>query len=387
MAVHFLKSFFFFFLVWFAVAAGADERADTERQLKQLRAKVIKIQKQISAQQTEKNSVERALKKLDGRVAGLGHKMAALNQDVKQYNMELARLGGEKKRVLAQLGASREALYEQIRTAYRMGQQPQLKMLLNQENPTFVSRMTVYFRYVSQAQGRVITQAQTLVDQLDSVEHELSSAAAGLKAAKVQLLAEQNELEQLREQREQVIETLARSIQQDQSALSRTQQDQRVLEKLLSELSSVLEDVPELSQESRPFKTLKGKLIRPVKGRVSVTFGSSKNRSGLRWSGILIDTPAGTSVRAVSHGQVVFAEWLRGYGYLIILDHGQEYLSLYGYNQSLEREVGDWVLPGETIALTGSSGGQKKTGLYFELRHKGKPMSPIAWITKNKGSG
>ena len=101
----------------------------------------------------------------------------------------------------------------------------------------------------------------------------------------------------------------------------------------------------------------------------------------------MIDAPAGTEVQAISHGQVVFAEWLRGYGYLIILDHGQEYLSLYGYNQSLEREVGDWVLPGETIALTGSSGGQKKTGLYFELRHKGKPMSPLAWITKNKGSG
>ncbi len=374
-------------MVWFAVAAGADERADAERQLEQLRAKALKIQKQISAQQTEKNEVERALKKLDEQVAGLGRKMAALNQDIKQYNTELGRLGGEKKRVMAQLEGSQEVLYEQIRTAYRMGQQPQLKMLLNQESPTLVSRMAVYFRYVSQAQSQVITQAQSLVDQLGSVEHELSTAAEGLKVAKVQLLAEQSELGQLRQQREQVIETLVQSIQQDQSALSRAQQDQRVLEKLLSELSSVLEDVPELSQESRPFKTLKGKLIRPVKGRVSVAFGSSKNRSGLRWNGILIDAPAGTEVQAISHGQVVFAEWLRGYGYLIILDHGQEYLSLYGYNQSLEREVGDWVLPGETIALTGSSGGQKKTGLYFELRHKGKPMSPLAWITKNKGSG
>lgn len=374
-------------MVWFAVAAGADERADAERQLEQLRAKALKIQKQISAQQTEKNEVERALKKLDEQVAGLGRKMAALNQDIKQYNTELGRLGGEKKRVMAQLEGSQEVLYEQIRMAYRMGQQPQLKMLLNQESPTLVSRMAVYFRYVSQAQSQVITQAQSLVDQLGSVEHELSTAAEGLKVAKVQLLAEQSELGQLRQQREQVIETLVQSIQQDQSALSRAQQDQRVLEKLLSELSSVLEDVPELSQESRPFKTLKGKLIRPVKGRVSVAFGSSKNRSGLRWNGILIDAPAGTEVQAISHGQVVFAEWLRGYGYLIILDHGQEYLSLYGYNQSLEREVGDWVLPGETIALTGSSGGQKKTGLYFELRHKGKPMSPLAWITKNKGSG
>ncbi len=374
-------------MVWFAVAAGADERADAERQLEQLRAKALKIQEQISAQQTEKNEVERALKKLDEQVAGLGRKMAALNQDIKQYNTELGRLGGEKKRVMAQLEGSQEVLYEQIRTAYRMGQQPQLKMLLNQESPTLVSRMAVYFRYVSQAQSQVITQAQSLVDQLGSVEHELSTAAEGLKVAKVQLLAEQSELGQLRQQREQVIETLVQSIQQDQSALSRAQQDQRVLEKLLSELSSVLEDVPELSQESRPFKTLKGKLIRPVKGRVSVAFGSSKNRSGLRWNGILIDAPAGTEVQAISHGQVVFAEWLRGYGYLIILDHGQEYLSLYGYNQSLEREVGDWVLPGETIALTGSSGGQKKTGLYFELRHKGKPMSPLAWITKNKGSG
>ena len=387
MIEHFLKTCLAFAMVWFAVAAGADERADAERQLEQLRAKALKIQKQISAQQTEKNEVERALKKLDEQVAGLGRKMAALNQDIKQYNTELGRLGGEKKRVMAQLEGSQEVLYEQIRTAYRMGQQPQLKMLLNQESPTLVSRMAVYFRYVSQAQSQVITQAQSLVDQLGSVEHELSTAAEGLKVAKVQLLAEQSELGQLRQQREQVIETLVQSIQQDQSALSRAQQDQRVLEKLLSELSSVLEDVPELSQESRPFKTLKGKLIRPVKGRVSVAFGSSKNRSGLRWNGILIDAPAGTEVQAISHGQVVFAEWLRGYGYLIILDHGQEYLSLYGYNQSLEREVGDWVLPGETIALTGSSGGQKKTGLYFELRHKGKPMSPLAWITKNKGSG
>ena len=222
-------------MVWFAVAAGADERADAERQLEQLRAKALKIQKQISAQQTEKNEVERALKKLDEQVAGLGRKMAALNQDIKQYNTELGRLGGEKKRVMAQLEGSQEVLYEQIRTAYRMGQQPQLKMLLNQESPTLVSRMAVYFRYVSQAQSQVITQAQSLVDQLGTVEHELSTAAEGLKVAKVQLLAEQSELGQLRQQREQVIETLVQSIQQDQSALSRAQQDQRVLEKLLSE--------------------------------------------------------------------------------------------------------------------------------------------------------
>ena len=152
------------------------------------------------------------------------------------------------------------------------------------------------------------------------------------------------------------------------------------LQKLIDSIQEIFDDAPEVEEIARqPFADLKGKLAWPVKGKLRKMFGRRKPLSNLRWQGVLIEAPSGRYVRAVSHGRVAFADWLRGFGNLIIIDHGNSYLSLYGHNESLFKAAGEWVEAGDVIGSTGDSGGQAKSGLYFEIRRNGKPQNPTRW--------
>ena len=174
------------------------------------------------------------------------------------------------------------------------------------------------------------------------------------------------------------IESLIRLIQQGGSLVN-LKDDALQLQNLINSIEEIFVDAPVPGFSRQTFAELKGKLAWPVKGKLRKLYGRHKPLSNLRWQGIVIEAPIGRQIRAVSHGRVAFADWLRGLGNLIIIDHGNSYLSLYGHNESLFKSAGEWVESGDVIASIGNSGGQKANGLYFEIRKKGKPQNPTGW--------
>lgn len=175
-------------------------------------------------------------------------------------------------------------------------------------------------------------------------------------------------------------------MQDSKKQLRRWETDEKALVKLLIQLQQTLENMPMGEGTRKNFAQQKGKLPWPTKGKLVIRYGSSRQVGNLKWQGIMIRASQGQNIKAVSHGRVAFADWLRGFGLLIILDHGDGFMSLYGHNQSLLKETGDWVDPGEPISTAGDSGGQSKTGLYFEIRKNGKPVNPMRWCRKQRGT-
>ena len=201
-------------------------------------------------------------------------------------------------------------------------------------------------------------------------------------------MIEQDEQQQLaasRQQRQQVLGALDRDLQDKGARLARLKQDEQELQALIRKLQETIDDLPEVKTDERPLKSLKGRLNWPLKGRMLARFGSRK-AGNLRWDGVMIGTPEGRKVKAVHRGRVAFADWLRGYGLLLIIDHGDGYMTLYGNNQSLFKETGEWVEASEPVALAGSSGGRPEPGIYFGIRVKGKAVNPRKWCRRTKGN-
>ena len=377
----------YFLIAFLAIGiANANDLSDKQEKLDKLRSKITAVQQKINRQQSKKGGVESQIKALDKQVASLSKKIKTLNSESAKYDQQLLQLKHQLEAAKSNIGTHQENLMKQLRAAYVMGKQPKLKVLLNQEDPSAISRMQIYFRYVNLAQNEVISKAQVFADQLLSVQREILRATKGLFSTRARLLSEHKKLDQARIKRKQTIAALTKSIKKERSSLTHMKADRQALEALIKQLDNILADIPDSLGEKQPFKKLKGKLIQPVSGKNIIKFGTRKAYNNLRWNGILIDAKEGTQVHAVSHGQVIFASWMRGFGYLVILDHGGGYLSLYGYNQLISKDVGDWVVPGDVIALVGGSGGQNKSGLYFEIRYRGKPVNPARWITKYRGS-
>jgi septal ring factor EnvC (AmiA/AmiB activator) len=186
-----------------------------------------------------------------------------------------------------------------------------------------------------------------------------------------------------RRQRKELLAELGKKIKNQENTLTDLETSRGRIENLLKSLGELLADIPTSPSETRPFVSLKGKLPWPVNGPFMGSFGQPKNYGNLKWNGVLIQAELGTPVHVVSHGRVAFADWLQGFGFIIIIDHGEGYMSLYGHNESLFKQTGDWVQANEVIATAGDSGGQLLTGVYFEIRSRGKPVDPSKWCSIN----
>ena len=223
------------------------------------------------------------------------------------------------------------------------------------------------------------TETLTAIISLEKTIQEENSVLIALKGEQESQLAR---LHQSRETRQSIIDQLDLFITDQGLELERLHTQEQELKKLLSNIGDSSEGGIEFFEDIAPFSTLRGTLEWPIKGEIIHRFGSPKKGGNLNWQGILIEAPGGTEVKAVSTGKVVFADWFKNLGLLLIIEHGDGFMSLYGHNQSLNKKQGDWVLPGEPVALVGDSGGQTQTGLYFEIRHRGKPLNPVKWCRK-----
>ncbi len=374
--------FIFFMLISLPQTGFAVKKEDMSQyqgRLKILQHSIAKIQQYLKGNRKKRSSVVTELQQLEQKISINTEKINILSKNITTIKQRQKKLEGEKKQLDKQLLSQKTLLIEQIRTAYSMGQQQQLKMLLNQQNPAEAGRTLVYFSYLNRAREQQIQHFLQTIEQKKQTTLQLQQTLSALKTA----LNAQQKRKKLRQrqrlQRKKLVRRLNHRIQNQESTLSDLESSRSRIENLLQSLGELLADIPAGPSAEKPFKDQKGHLPWPVNGPLLARFGEPKHRGGLKWNGVVIAANYGTPVRVISHGRIAFADWLQGFGFITIVDHGDGYMSLYGQSESLLKQVGDWVQAGEIIAMAGDSGGQSYSGVYFAIRFHGKPVNPKLW--------
>ncbi|MDT8282292.1 MAG: peptidoglycan DD-metalloendopeptidase family protein [Gammaproteobacteria bacterium] len=350
--------------------------------LEKLQKSIVKIQQHLKGSKKKRSAVVTELNKLDVEISKTAKELNDLENSIKNTKKQTNRLKQELNLLNQQLIDQRAILSEQIRSAYSMGHQQNLKMLLNQQDPSQTGRVQIYFNYLNSARQQQIHSFMTTYELKQRTESALQQNLAAQNA----LLKTQKESKRQRQkqrfQREQLLAELSKKIKNQETTLDNLESSRGRIENLLKSLGELLADIPTNPSESQPFPSLKGKLPWPTRGKFLGDFGQSKNNGDLKWNGVLVSAKPGTPIRVISHGRVAFADWLQGFGFITIVDHGDGYMSLYAHCESLFKQTGDWVQAGEVIATAGDSGGQPKSGVYFEIRYRGKPVNPSIWCSR-----
>jgi septal ring factor EnvC (AmiA/AmiB activator) len=348
--------------------------------LDELRQRIGEISASL-AQRREQRDREQA--ELAGAEKAMGRIELALRETRAQLKETRGRIADLDRRAAAlesEIAERRNALAEQLRLAYRTGLRSRLKALLNQEDPARISRVLALHGYLGRARARTIEALAVRLRRLESVRAEQRRLAGELERLAERQALERADLDRAVARRAEAVTALEARIRDESARLAELRSAAQRLEELLDRLSTALADIPP-DAEIRPFSELRGSLPMPVDA--SVRAGFADTRSGnVDWEGWLIGSEIGAEVRAVAYGRVAYADWLRGYGMLLIIDHGDAYMTLYGQNRSLIAEVGDWVEPGQIISLAGDSGGFGRPGLYFQIRHEGRPVDPAGWVQR-----
>lgn len=353
-----------------------------QQKLDELRVRIEKIQLKLDKQKDQHSRLRQKLKKSEKKIGKVNRQLKLVNKKLRKQQKQLSKLNKEKNNLETALNQQRSSLAGQIRTSYAIGRQEYLKLLLNQQDPALMGRTLVLYDYLNRARTEKISEIAAKVTELKVVEEKINLQTAKLDASKQKRLKQKQELESNRQKRARVIDALNKKISTRKQKLAQAKTDAKQLEDLMQGLRRALADVPSDAGKRKSFRSQKGRFRLPVRGRISSRYGSRRGSTGLRWQGVVIHAKQGTSVSSISHGRVAFADWLRGFGLLVIVDHGQGYMSLYGHNDSLYVETGDWIESGEEIASVGRSGGRKKPALYFEIRHNGKPTNPMRWVKR-----
>ena len=371
-----------------AGAQGADEpedprRAAQEKEARQkldaIRTELRTLAEQQRATQGERGEAATSLREKETAVAAVAKDVHALDEKLDAQQAQLDKLNARRAELETALKKQRDALAALLRSAYALGRNEELKLLLQQDDVAAIARVLAYHRYFQRARIGRIDQLSTDLQQLADVQESIRRKSAELATTRDARSAEGAKLDTERAERETLLEQLDAKLKEQGARVAALGKDERALSELLERLRDVFADIPKQLSGAEPFASMRGRIAWPLTGKVVTAFGAA-DESGRRSSGLLVSAKAGTPVHAVSHGRVAFADWLRGYGLMIIVDHGDGYLSLYGCNETLLKDVGDWVNAGETIATSGASGGQKTAGLYFELRTKGQAVDPRKWL-------
>lgn len=363
-----------------------EEREQKQAELEKLRSHISSLRDDIDSTRTLHSSVSQELQTTEVEIGKRVNNLKQLNRKLKRQQRQLNSLYKDKREHEKKVAQQRELLGQQLRTAYINGQQEYLKLLLNQQNPAAVSRVMTYYDYFNRARTDHIEQALKTIQDLEVVKIKIEKQQVVLKKLKNQELVGKKELEKSYQARAVIVAQLQKELRNKDMQLSQLLENEKNIQQLLQAIREVMPELLKVPNETLPFAKLRGKLQWPAAGTIRNLYGAARTEGRLNWNGILINAPQGQDVHAVARGRVAYAEYLRGYGLLIIIDHGDGYMSLYGQNQSLFKETGDWVESGEVIASIGNSGGQQHSGLYFEIRHNGSPTNPGKWCRKKRRS-
>jgi septal ring factor EnvC (AmiA/AmiB activator) len=360
----------------------AEQSSDSDTTQTNANEALSKVQQQISQQQKsikntskKRSSLESQLRNDDISIAKIAKTLINTQAALQKTQHTLKNLAREKVSLTKKKRQQEKVLAQQLRAAYTSGHHDYIKLLLNQESPSSVERTVTYYKYLNDARTKEIDQFQIVLSDLLAVTTKHQEQAKKLNVLKQDQATQKITFQQSKQERKKTIKALSKEILNSKQLLA----------KLVAEeenLVLALQRIATLSQQSAELvglKKLKRKLSWPIKGKISHSFGSRK-QGYLKWKGILLAAPVGKQVKAIHNGTVLFSDWLKGYGLVTVLDHGKGYMSLYGHNQALLKSVGDRVETGEPIALVGQSGGQSKSGLYFEIRRDGQAVNPKPWF-------
>ncbi len=356
-----------------------------ERELENVREKISILKKSMDKRAVDRDRITGDLQQAEVQISEKRIRLKEIERQKQFSDKRKAQLEQKRKEREVELEGHMRQLAAQVRAAYTSGNQEQIKLLLNQQDPATAGRMMVYYRYLSDYRGNNIAKVTRVIDELSELSEkaaEEDNRLAGLARARY---AELVELNREQEKRQSLLAALKSKIKQEGSQIERLAAEEKDLARLIAELTSILSDYPIKSEE--PFSQLKGRLTWPVAGRLMHDFGQPRASGHLKWNGVVLAAPHGREVRAVYHGRVVFADWLAGMGLLVIVDHGEGFMTLYGYNETILKSGGEWVAPGDVIATVGDSGGQQQASLYFEIRQGARPLNPSLWITRRPKTG
>lgn len=362
-----------------APAQDGDRQAATER-LAEVEREIATLQAELGEARGKLSRERQALRDLDLDIQDNARALATVERDLDAQRAEVEKLRRARDDYLDQLRARRDELSRQVLAAWELSRESRLKLILNQDDPARLGRLLAYYDIVGEAQaGRIAELRAALVD-LEEMQRGLDAELATLEALKARQARRGATLDAGREERLALVAAIEGALSDGERRLEELTRNRRDLEAILERLEDALADIPaDLGSRQHP-SSQRGALPMPVDGRVLEAYGRPR-AAGLAWQGWLIAAPAGAEVRAVAYGRVAYADWLRGYGLLLIIDHGDGFMSLYGHNESLRAEVGDWVDAGDAVSTVGQ-GPERRTGLYFELRRDGKAIDPAAWVRR-----
>ncbi|MEO7430577.1 MAG: peptidoglycan DD-metalloendopeptidase family protein [Dokdonella sp.] len=355
------------------------QEQEAKKKLDAVRVEIKSLVAQAQAMAGERSDAERTLRDKELALGVVAKELHSLDERVAGQQAKFDGLQQQRAELEAALKTQHDALAALLRSAYALGRNEELKLLLQQDDVAAIARVLAYHRYFQRAQVDRIDHLRGDLRQLADVQEAIGAATRELAATREARTAEAANLETERRERAALVESIDARLKDQSTRIAALGKNETALTALIDTLRDVFADIPKQLSGDAPFAASRGRLTWPLKGKVVVAFGAG-DESGRRSSGLLLAAKSGTPVRAISHGRVAFADWLRGYGLMIIVDHGDGYLSLYGCNETLLKDVGDWVDAGETIASSGASGGQKTAGLYFELRAKGQAVDPRGWL-------
>jgi len=355
-------------------------KEDIVQQLDLLEEQINQLE-QIYDQASQERSVEeQKLADLESKVAVSVNQLRKAETAVRQNQKRITALLAKQETLLASKKSEEKIVAQHIQAAQRIGQDGPVKLILNQQDPNSLSRMSRYYKFMSEARIKQIEQYQRTLLALTETKQALDATTVSLESSRIQLQNQSEQLDQARQERQGILHEVLQKMQSTHTTKQKLTLDRDNLESVLARLENSVLTLPTPDQ-LQPLSERKGQLQMPSQGRISQYFGQARVKDKVYWKGLLIDAPTGTPVHSIHYGRVVFADWLRGFGLLIIINHGDGFMSLYGHNQVIYPQLGDWILTGESIAEVGNSGGLRRSGLYFEIRQAGLPVDPQLWCT------
>ncbi len=393
--------------------AFAAKKIDAAKEdLGDLQQKIQALKKELDNNQAAHKDAADALKDSEIAISQANKKLFEINQKQQQNKSTLVSLKKESLTLNEKLTVQQKQLSNLIRQQYVHGNQSYTKLLLQNQNPSHISRDIQYYSYIAKAHAKLIDDMQASLAKVKALNNETAATLQAVADLKAKQLAERKELVHQKQEKSKVVKSLSNQITAQRNQIKKLKRDEQNLSNLVQRLAKIVAKKPPkiiLNRKTNPkksddlaaksnnqtiakneetptnayagsnFSALKGKLNLPVRGDVTNRFGASRSDTGVSWKGLFIRANEGSDVKSVASGRVVFADWMRGFGNLIIVDHGSGYMSLYGNNQAVLKKVGDEVDAGDNIAAVGNSGGNESNGLYYELRRASKPFDPLSW--------
>ena len=365
--------------------------ASQQEELENLRTRIAAMQREIDKTSESKSEAADALRESEQGISDSNRKLAELAEQLRTADKKLNGLQAQQQQLSNNLDTQQTQLGKLLYQQYLGGKQEYLKLLLNNQNPNQVNRDLQYYQYIARNRATWLTTLRGNLAALNAASMATREQRTELKSLRAEQAAQKTTLEKKQRARQQMLVKISQQLRLQRREINRLQRDENRLAQLVEKLTKMLaqpkskslfrnNNLPDNRFDGSPFDQLKGKLTLPVKGEVTNRFGTQRPDSTVQWKGLFLRTSAGQAVKAVAAGRVVFADWLRGFGNLLIVDHGNGYMSLYGNNETLYKQVGDVLRGGDTVAAVGNSGGNEDSGLYFELRHESKPLDPMKWL-------